>query len=63
MCALEAAEAGEEDEGASGGVTAAPEAGDIAAADEQAQDALEAAMDIDDPDAPKAKDNDTPAKA
>jgi hypothetical protein len=37
MSALEAAEAGEEAEGASRGVAAAPEAGDIAAADEQAR--------------------------
>jgi hypothetical protein len=63
MSALEAADAGEEAEGASGGVAVAPEAGDIAAANVHAQDAPEAAMDIDYPDAPEANDNDTPAKA
>jgi hypothetical protein len=62
IAALETADAGEEAEGASGGFAAALEAGDIAAANEQAHDAPEAAMDIDDPDAPEAED-DTPAKA
>jgi hypothetical protein len=46
MSALEAAEAGEEAKGARGGVAAAPEAGDIAGANEYAHDAPEAAMDI-----------------
>jgi hypothetical protein len=63
MSALVAADAGEEAEGASGGVAAAQEAGDITAANNHAHDAPKAAMDIDDPDAPEVKDTDTPAKA